>query len=438
MVVNNKRYQQTDKYSTKLSEAMQNHLDPFVEVWEQKSYDLDFFALECEPYRHGVIRIRLNDDEVANGNETEGNYIESPEEEYSQYLKMLKENGVVQFEGYLKTQASDRVLNAFIYIREESRITEINQIYSFQFKFLNTLKIIIKDLFVFRAFWWNPLNTALWLDIDGIKNIRTLINFCRECSLALKNSSLTFSDIQQNHLISLNNLEENCKIFIEQFLRRSDYNKTTIPLLRILINSGLLSDLKNIFNILKNKLIFLSLPKHKSPHDFQTLDEFQKNNYLNDEFVSSLTEEVKNRIEDIDKKQEVFNTPEFEQALNTIAEIPEKELNSWKEYLEVNNKPKLTGGYGRQEKLRLGSKIYEFADIEAAFKKLSTTQKGKDLKARFKAYADMYQKGAVYNYHDEYIKAENKANIQKKVSKSISSNAEFSKFIPILLKEIKN
>lgn len=120
-----------------------------------------------------------------------------------------------------------------------------------------------------------------------------------------------------------------------------------------------------------------------------------------------------------------------------IAKIPEKELNSWKEYLDVDNTPKLTGGYGRREDLIIGSKIYQFTDIQAACEKLSLSRRG-NLKARFRAYADMYQKGAVYNYHDEYIKAENKANIQKKVSKSISSNAEFSKFIPILLKEIKN
>jgi hypothetical protein len=126
----------------------------------------------------------------------------------------------------------------------------------------------------------------------------------------------------------------------------------------------------------------------------------------------------------------------FNQRLNETDK--KEELKKWTEYLKVDNIPKLIGGYGRQEKLILGSKIYEFADIKAAFKKLSTTQKGKDLKARFKAYADMYQKGAVYKYHDEYIKAENQANIQKKVSKSISSNAEFSKFIPILLKEFEN
>ncbi len=117
----------------------------------------------------------------------------------------------------------------------------------------------------------------------------------------------------------------------------------------------------------------------------------------------------------------------------------DEEYRIWREYLKVNNKPKLTGGYGRQEKLILGSKIYEFTDIEAAFKELSTTQKGKDLKARFKAYADMY-KQATYNYHDEYIEANanNKTNIKKKVSKSISSNAEFNKYIPILLKELEN
>lgn len=126
----------------------------------------------------------------------------------------------------------------------------------------------------------------------------------------------------------------------------------------------------------------------------------------------------------------------FNQRLNETDK--QEELRSWKEYLKVDNSPKLTGGYGGEEDLIIRSKTYKFTDIKVAFEKLSTERIG-DLQAIFRAYADMYKKGAYYNYHDTYIKAKkNKATIKDKVSKSISSNAGFSKFIHILLKEFEN
>jgi hypothetical protein len=124
---------------------------------------------------------------------------------------------------------------------------------------------------------------------------------------------------------------------------------------------------------------------------------------------------------------------------DSLNKLSEEELKTWKEYLKVNNAFRLVGGYGRQEDLTIGSKTYTFTDIKAAFEKLSNEQKGKDLQARFRAYADMYQAGAVYKYHDNSKKAIEKGrkNIEA-VSDSIHNNAGYKKFIPKLLKEIEN
>ena len=154
------------------------------------------------------------------------------------------------------------------------------------------------------------------------------------------------------------------------------------------------------------------------------------------EFQSILETNFKSRTSsnDVSNKGVASEAKDRKKKNIIIAEIPEKELNNWKEYLNINNTPKLTGGYGKREDR---SEIYKFTDIKAAFERLSTKRTG-DLQAIFRAYADMYRNGASYNYHDKYIKAKKNATIKDKVSKSISSNAGFSKFIPILLKELEN
>lgn len=410
MVVNNKRYQQTDKYSTKLSEAMQNHLDPFVEVWEQKSYDLDFFALKHKPYlstqeKREIKNLEwierqeargMSDEEIAAHNEyiQQGNpfeeegyqeYLEAQlkryEELHAEYLNILRSNDEDKYETFIVKNKSD-LNNTPFQFEEESRITEINEIYLFQFKFLTGFKKIFNDIFISRKFWIDHslFTTApiLLIGIDQIKNTKALIDFCREVSLALKASKVTEKDIQEYHLKNYDILERDCKIFIEQFLRCSDYNKTTIPLLRILVNSGLHSDLKNIFTILKKKLIFSYLLNDTTFHDYQVLDEISNKDYWNDEFVSSLTEEVKKRIQDIDKKQEVFNTLEFEQELGS--------------YLYVKAKSKKRGPYFEGKPFSYKGYTYECENIKEAFEIFKRQSKDEATKVKLAAYADQYKK----------------------------------------------
>jgi GTPase SAR1 family protein len=220
----------------------------------------------------------------------------------AEYLNILRNNDHDEYEAFIVRNKSD-LDRTPIGEKEYYRITETNEIYLFQFKFLTGFKKVFNSITSFKQFWidtgFSVSPKILLIDIGEIKNIKTLIDFCKECSLSLRASKVKDPEIQEYHLKNHDVLERDCKIFLENFLQHSDYNKTTIPLLRILINSEFLENLKNIFATLKKKLIFSYLLNDKTFHDYPILDEFSTKDHWSNEFIPSLKEEVKKRIQEI-------------------------------------------------------------------------------------------------------------------------------------------
>jgi hypothetical protein len=145
-------------------------------------------------------------------------------------------------------------------------------------------------------------------------------------------------------------------------------------------------------------------------------------------------EDIKNSYKKLVRDEFMFNqtTKRDTKKLGSEEFVDIYLLKAFQDYLEIGNKGVIIGGYGQKKDLIINGETYKFDDTLQAFQRLSKQRKGKDLKAKFKAFADMYQK-KVYCYHENYAKG-----LENKIQRSISANAGPNKFIPILLKELKN